>query len=309
MDRLLSLHHFVRVVENGSFSGTAKEASVTQATISKQIGELEHELKTKLLSRTTRSLHLTEAGKRFYEQAKLILEQYNFAVGEIRNLKQKPAGTLRLASSIVFGRKYITPLIPKFIERYPDINIEHHMSDAMTDLVQEGIDLSIRIGDMKDSTYQARRIAVTRRVTIASKGLIKKYGMPQHPRDLSKFPCIIYLGQKAPYEWKYFDKRGNPIFVDITGPYRVNASEGVREAVLAGVGVFYAPVWLFGDEIQKNDLVHLLADYESPSLPIHAVMPQSAYIPQKTRTMIDFLAEEFKKNPSFYDYKERQARS
>jgi DNA-binding transcriptional LysR family regulator len=302
MDKFQSLQLFVRVVENGSFSLTAREASLSQATVSKQVSELEHELKTKLLSRTTRQLHLTEAGEKFYKNAKLILEQYSHAVGEVRNLKQQPAGTLRLASSIIFGRKYITPILPRFMKRYPDIVIEHYLKDSLTDLVQEGIDLSIRIGDMKDSSYQARRIGLTKRVTVASKEFVIKHGAPKHPRDLEKLPCLIYLGSPNPFEWKYLDKNGKTIAVNVDGPYRVNVSEAIREAILAGMGIFYAPIWLFGDELDTGKLVSLLTDYDSHDIPVHAVMPASNYIPQKTRAMIDFLAEEFKSSPWLSDY-------
>jgi DNA-binding transcriptional LysR family regulator len=301
MDKFQSLQLFVRVVENGSFTLTAKEASLSQATVSKQVSELERELKAKLLSRTTRKLHLTEAGEKFYQNAKLILEQYSHAVGEVRNLKQQPAGTLRLASSIIFGRKYITPMLPRFMERYPDIVIEHYLSDSLTDLVQEGIDLSIRIGEMKDSSYQARRIGLTKRVTVASKAFVNRHGMPAHPRDLEKLPCLIYLGSSNPYEWKYFDKSGEAIVVKVDGPYRVNVSEAMREAILAGIGIFQAPIWLLGEELDTGKFVRLLTDYDTRGIPISAVMPESNYVPQKTRAMINFLAEEFKSNPWLSD--------
>jgi DNA-binding transcriptional LysR family regulator len=179
MDRFQSFQLFVRVVENGSFSLTARETAISQATVSKQISDLELSLGVKLLARTTRRLNLTEAGERFYNDAKALLEQLDHIVSDVKSQKAKPAGTLRLATAIMFGRRQITPLLPLFRERYPDITIEHYLNDAPTDLVRDGIDLSLKVGQMKDSTHQARLLGTTPRVTVASPGFIETFGMPR----------------------------------------------------------------------------------------------------------------------------------
>jgi DNA-binding transcriptional LysR family regulator len=301
MDRLHLLQLFVRVVENGSFSLTAKEFSLSQATVSKQLSELERQIRAKLLARTTRRLHVTEAGEKFYERSKLILEQYQYAVGEVGNAEHKPAGTLRLASPILMGRKQITPLLPKFFELYPDVMVEHSLSDSATDLIREGIDLSIRLGEMKDSTHQARKLGVLKNVTVASPDFLKKHGAIKHPKDLSKLPCLIYLRHPTPYEWAYREKDKGEITVAVNGPYRVDVFEALCEAALAGMGVLRAPLSAVGDDIESGKLVNILADYNSTSTPIYAVMPASAYTPQKTRVMIDFLVDQFGRNPWLSD--------
>lgn len=296
MDRFQSFHLFVRVVENGSFSQTAKETAISQATVSKQVSELEQFLGVKLIARTTRQLHLTEAGESFYKDAKKLLEEFDHVVSEARSLREKPAGTLRLATAVMFGRRQITPLIPRFRERYPDVIIEHYLSDATTDLVRDGIDLSLKVGGMKDSSYQARRLGATKRVTVAAPSFIEQYGTPNHPTDLARMPCLVFLGQGMPFEWQYRDTTGETITVSVSGGYRADTTEALREAALAGLGVYRAPLSTCGDEILAGELVRLLQDFEPEPVPLYAVMPNSTYLPQKTRVFINFLQEHFRHN-------------
>ena len=294
MDRLHSLQIFVRVVENGSFSVTAAEASLSQATVSKQISDLEAYLGVKLLARTTRRLHLTEVGERFYKDAKGLLEQFDHVVGETRNLEGRPAGTLRLATAVMFGRRQITPLLPRFRERYPDIEIEHYLSDSATDLVRDGIDLAIKVGEQKDSTHQASRLGTVRRVTAASPAFLKLVGTPQQPSDLTGLPCLIFLGQATPFEWRYVQRGGGTLTVSVAGGYRADTMEALLEAALAGMGVYNGPLSTCGEEILAGRLVPLLSDFEPEPIALFAVMPHTAYVPQKTRVLLDFLREQFR---------------
>jgi DNA-binding transcriptional LysR family regulator len=258
---------------------------------------LESQLKTKLLTRTTRKLHLTEEGEKFYPEAKSILEQYEYAIGEVRSLKANPTGTIRLATSMMFGRRYITPLLKLFLERYPNVSIDHFLSDSMVDLIQEGIDLSIRIGELGDSSHQARRIGISRRVTVATPGFLKNYHTPEHPMELKTLPCVIYTGLQNPYTWRYVDKSGKEIFVPVSGAYKANSSEAVLEAVLAGMGVYPAPLWLIGDALQTGRLLQILTDFEPGVVPIYALKPASIYVPHKVDLLINFLIDELKLNP------------
>ncbi len=296
MDGLQSLKIFVRVVENASFSATAREMHYTQSAISKHVGSLELQLKTKLITRTTRQLHLTEEGEKFYQQAKAILEHYDYAIGEVKNFKVNPSGAIRLATSVFFGRRYVTPILPRFLARHPDINVEHRLDDKLVDLIEEGIDLSIRIGVQQDSSYKARRIGLARRITVASPELIKMHGMPKHPRDLANFPCIIFSGLKNPYSWNYADKQKRVITVPVNGSYKTNVSEAIREALIAGIGVFPAPAWLVAPELQSGQLKQILRQFEPNPSPIYAVTPPSTYVPQRVKLLVDYLANEFKLN-------------
>lgn len=297
MDKFDVIQTFVRVVESGSFSTAARDLAVSQATVSKQISQLEMHLDSKLLSRTTRKLNLTEAGSRFYEDAKLILEQYDRAVGEMRRQKQQPTGKLRIATAVMFGRRQITPLLPRFMERYPEIFVEHHLSDQSTDLIQEGIDLSIRMGELKDSSYKARQIASISRVTVASPKFLEKHGAPQHPLDLAGLPCLIFLTQGSPYDWQFLDQDGKQFSIKVTGAYRANVSEAVREAALAGLGLWRTALSACAEELADGRLVSVLPEFNGRPIPVNAVMPVSGYIPHKTRVFIDFLIEEFSSKP------------
>lgn len=297
VDRFSALEIFVRVVEIGSFSRTATELSISQSTVSKQITDLEKQLQAKLFSRTTRRLFLTQAGERFYEQAKLILEQYAMALGDALNTRQTPSGTLRIATPILLGRKQLTPLLPGFFQRYPDIVVEHYLSDSATDLIRDGVDVSIRVGEMKDSSHQARKLGALQPVTVASPTFLEKHPEISHPRDLGSVPCLIYLRHPTPFQWTFSGSNGEKVSVDVDGPYRVNVFEALCEAAIAGLGVLRAPLSACGADLEAGRLVRLLPDYDAAFVPIFAVMPSSSWIPQKTRVMVDFLVEEFQRNP------------
>ncbi len=296
MDRFQSLHIFIRVVENGSFSLTATEAAVSQATISKQVSDLEAFLGVKLLARTTRRLHLTEAGQRFYQEAKGLLERFDHVVGETRSLESKPAGTLRLATAVMFGRRQITPLLPRFRKRYPDIVFEHYLSDSSTDLVRDGIDLAIKSGEQKDSTHQAIRLGTVQRVTAAAPAFLKQWGTPRQPSDLAGLSCLIFLGQTVPFDWSYWEAGRRDLTVTVSGFYRADTTEALLEAALAGMGIYNAPLSTCGEEISAGRLVRVLTEFEPAPIPLFAVMPHSAHVPQKTRVFIDFLREQFRHN-------------
>lgn len=297
MDELRALRVFTRVVENGSFSQTARDFQVSQASISKQIGELEQNLKTKLLSRTTRSISVTEAGERLYSQAKQIIEQYNYAIGDVKNLRQKPSGTVRLGSTVMMGRKFIAPTLKLFHELYPDIVVEHFVSDSNTDLVKQGIDVTIRVGDvLKDSSLIARKLISMKRVTAASKDFLKKYGTPKTPEDLEKIPCILNLASENPGRWEFTKKDGRKKIVNVTGNYRTNSADTLLAACYSGLGVLRSTSLGFEDGFTSGKLVRILQDYEYDNISIYAVTPSSSFVPQKTKVMIDFLHAQFKSN-------------
>lgn len=297
MDEFRALRVFVRVVENSSFSKTAKEFQVAQATISKQIGELEENLKTKLLSRTTRSISVTEAGDKLYSQAKQILEQYNAAIGDVKNLRQKPSGTVRMGSTVMMGREFITPTLKLFNELYPDIIVEHYVSDSNTDLVKYGIDVTIRVGDgLKDSSLIARKLLTMKRITAASKEFLKKHGTPKTLEDLEKLPCILNLGSENPGRWEFTNKDGKKKIVNVTGTYRSNAADTLLAACNAGLGVLRSTPLGFEKGLASGNLVRILENYENDTISIYAVTPSSSFVPQKTKVLIDFIQREFKTN-------------
>ncbi|MBW4518732.1 MAG: LysR family transcriptional regulator [Scytolyngbya sp. HA4215-MV1] len=294
MDRIACMKSFVRTVETGSFSAVARELETTQPTISKQIAALEEYLDVQLLIRSTRAVSLTNAGARFYEHCQRVLEAVSEAEASVGQ-RQKAAGVLRVSSPVAFGQLQIVPRLKAFLDRYPDIKIDLLMTDQFVDLVEEGVDLAIRIGNVQDTSLITQRIGTTRRITVAHQSYFDRAGEPQTPEDLIHHNCIVYTRLATGNEWHFESSKG-PIKVTVGGNIQANSSVAIREAVFAGLGIAVAPIWLFGDAMH-GDLRVILKAYQPVPLPIHAVYRRGRFIPAKVRCLIDFLSSEFKLDP------------
>lgn len=295
---------FVRVVEAGSFTAVAAEQNTSQPTVSRQIAALEQHLGCLLLQRTTRALTLTEDGRAFYAQAQLALEAIAEAETSVGRRKGKPTGTLRLACAAVLGRLHILPRLPRFLERYPDVAVDLVMGDDFTDLVEQRIDLSIRVGALTDPGLVARRIGTSRRVVVATPDYLERHGEPRTPEDLRDHACILYTRLATGANWPFTGKDG-PNSVPVQGRLTVNSTEGVRAAILSGLGIGMVPVWHFVDrEIETGRLRVLLPEHEPAPHPIHAVYPTRRFIAPKLRAMLDHLATEFELDPLLSAYSE-----
>lgn len=298
MDLLSPMTTFVRVVEAGSFTAVAAERNTTQPTISRQIAALEEHLGTRLFTRTTRALTLTDDGRAFYERALRALEAVAEAEGAVGRRRGKPAGLLRLAAPVVFGRLHLVPRLPAFLARYPDVEVEMIMSDGFADLVEQGIDLALRVGEVTDPGLIVRRIGTVRRVTVASPAYLKRRGVPRTPADLADHDCIVYTRLATGNRWTFETPTG-PMSVAVKGRFRVDNSEGVREAVLGGLGIAVIPSFAFRDELGQGTVRELLEAFEPRRLPMHAVHPSRRLVPLKVRALIDFFADEFALDPRF----------
>lgn len=296
MDRLACIKSFVRTVETGSFSAVARELETTQPTISKQIAALEEYLDVQLLTRSTRKLHLTEAGEQFYLYCQQILDTVAAAEASVGK-RQKPTGNLRINCPVSFGQLQIVPRLAAFLSRYQDIKIDLIMSDRFVDLVEEGVDLAIRIGTHPDSSLIGDRIGITRRITVGATSYFRAAGEPRSPQELVHHNCIVYTRLSTGNEWHFQKSNGSTTVVKVQGNLRVDNSVGVREAVLSGLGIAVSPIWLFGDEINSGRLKLILPDYQPTPLPIMAVYRRGRFQPAKVRCFIDFLASEFKIDP------------
>ncbi|OCR01751.1 LysR family transcriptional regulator [Oscillatoriales cyanobacterium USR001] len=295
MDRIACMQSFVRAIEMNSFSAVAREQKTTQPTISKQIAALEKYLGVQLLTRSTTNLSLTEEGKKYYKYCQQILETVAEAEASLMG-KVEASGILRLGCPVLFGQMQIVPRLKAFMKRYPDVKIDLMMADYFVDIVEEGLDLLIRIGNHQDSSLISDRIGTTRRVTIASTDYFEQAGEPQIPEDLVNHHCIVYTRLTTGNEWHFQGTEGL-IKVRVGGFFQTNSSVAIREAVLSGLGIALAPVWMFGDDIYRGDLKVVLQDYQPTPLPIYAVYRRSRFYPAKIRCFIDFLAEEFKLDP------------
>lgn len=300
MDRLTAMRTFVRVVETGSFSAVARESRATQSAVSKQVAALERALGARLLSRSTRSLALTEEGERYFEQARRLVAEIAEAEGSLRRGEQQLSGWLRVAASVGFGRLKLLPLVKSFLSEHPEVKVDLRLHDGFIDLVEQGIDVAVRIGELADSSLVARRIGTTTRALVASRaylrGLPRGKRAPRLPQDVPAHDCIVYSELATGNAWTFVAGPGAPVAVGTAvtiraeGRLQTNSSEVIRAAVLSGMGLGYAPTWLFDEELARGEVQVLLPDWPAPSLPIHLVSPSQRRASAKVRAFAEHLA-------------------
>jgi LysR family transcriptional regulator, regulator for bpeEF and oprC len=298
MDRLDAMRAFHRVVETGSFSAVARERGVAQPTISKQIAALESHLGAQLLNRTSRSLSLTESGQEFYEATSKVLADLDAAESRIGRRQAAPSGMLRVTLSAGIGRMHVIPALPEFLGRYPELSIDIVISDRFLDLVGEGIDLAVRIGQLDDSSLIARRIGSSGRRTFASQTYLRRHGAPQEPTDLARHDCIAFVFQGAAQDWR-FEGPDGPVMVRPSGRIRSNDAETIRQAVLSGLGIAHAPSWLFHREIASGEVKTLIEEWRPAPDPINAVHPAARLPSTKIRVFTEFLTDILMRQPHF----------
>lgn len=297
-DTLALFKTFLRVVEVGSFTAVAFERNTSQPTISRQIAALEDHLGCLLFQRTTRSLTLTDDGRQFYEQASLAIEAVDAAESAVGKREGSPSGLLKMSSAVVLGRLHIVPRLPRFLSLNRNVSVDFSMKDSFVDLVESGIDLAIRVGELTDPGLVARRIGITRRVVVATPAYLSKHGEPRTPAELGKHECILYAGLATRSIWNFSTASG-PASVAVSGRFTVDNTEGVRAAILEGLGIGVVPIWHFVDEeIETGKLKVLLREFEPEPHPINAVFSSRRHLSPKIRAMIDFLAAEFRSDPN-----------
>jgi DNA-binding transcriptional LysR family regulator len=296
MDRLTAMGLFVRIVETGSFSAVAREMNMTQPTVSKQLTALEKQLKTRLLNRSTRQLSLTEAGSAYFDSSKRILDIVNDAEANLGVLQTQLTGVLRINSSIGLGQMYLGPLVLKFQQAHPGLMMDLTYADRFVDLVEEGVDVAIRIGKLVDSGLAARRIGTSERCLIATPAYLKKNGTPRTPQDLVNHNCILYAYLSTGSEWLF----GNDaeIRVKVSGTLRANNGEAIRQAVMADIGIAASPAWLIQDDLKSGKVIELLRDFTPPPGEINAVYPSGRHVSAKVRAFTEFVKAEFEKIPA-----------
>ena len=296
MDQIVAIRTFVRVVESGSFSAVARAAGVGQPAVSKQITALEAHLGAQLLRRTSRSLSLTEAGQDFYEAAVRLIDDLAAAESRVGRGQSAPSGLIRVTVAPVFGRLYVVPRLRDFFARYPDITVDLAVTDRIVNLVEEGVDLAIHNGELRDSRLVVKRIGLTPIVTVASPAYLKEHGEPATPSELDGHRCVIFAPQGEPRAWGFKGEAGD-IEYRPKGSFRTNDADQIRAAVLVGLGLAHAPGWLFASEVASRAVRLVLRDYEPAPLPISAVHPAGRRLATKVRVFIDFVAEIFAAEP------------
>lgn len=290
MDRLQAMSVLVRVVETGSFSGAARQLGIGQPAVSKTIAQLEDRLQVRLLLRSTHGLTPTDAGLRFYERARSAIREADEAELEARGVGAGLSGRLRISAATTFARLLILPRLPVFLKLHPDLEIDVLLDDRVIDLVSEGIDVGLRMGDLPDSASIARRIARARRSVIATPAYLDRAGIPQVPADLAAHEAIVYM--QLGNGWT-FQQRGTEASVTVSGRVRVSAAEGLRAAVLADIGLTIASDWMFEPELANGLVCRVLEDWELPPIDLWAVFPTGRLASAKARAFADFVEEIF----------------
>ncbi|NML17245.1 LysR family transcriptional regulator [Azohydromonas caseinilytica] len=297
MDRLQLLETFVRVVESGNFSVVAREGRTTQSAVSKQVQALEAQLGTRLLVRSSRSHSLTEAGQLYYERCRQVLDTLEEARAEVHRSEQEISGALRVAAPVAFGRLHIIPRLPAFYARHPRLRVELQLDDSFIDLVSAGIDVAFRVGELKDSRLIARRIGTAHRATLAAPAYLARHGEPQTPEELRQHNCLVYTGLAKLNEWDYQDAEGRPHTVRVHGNFESNSSEAIRQSVLEGIGIGYALLWVYGDDLRAGRVQPILTGFQPPSLPLNVVFQPTRRPSLKVNSFVSFFAEEFARDP------------
>ncbi len=290
MDRLVAMETFVRVVESGSFSVAARYLRIGQPAVSKTIAQLEERLGAKLLTRSTRGLTPTEAGQNFYERAKRVIEDAYEAEAAARGSGAGLSGRLRFCAAVTFARIHVMPKLPLFLAQHPELELEAVLDDRNIDLVQEGIDVALRMGTLTDSSLTARRIARTKRLVMGTKRYFEKAGKPKTPADLIAHQAVIYTQDGGGDVWTFRQGTAETA-VTVTSRLRVTAAEGVRAAVLADGGIAIASAWMFAPELSDGTLEAVLTDWELPEIDLFAVYPTGRGATTKARTFASFVED------------------
>jgi DNA-binding transcriptional LysR family regulator len=288
MDRLAAMEAFVRIVDAGSFSGAAKQLHIGQPAVSKTIAQLEDRLGVRLLLRSTHGLKPTEAGRNFYDRAIRSIEEAEKAELAARGAATTLTGHLRFGAPLTFARLHVMPGLPAFLAAHPALNVDAFLNDYDIDLIAAGIDVALLIGPLPDSTVIARKIGECQRRVIATPAYFAARGAPRTPADLLAHEAIVYEQRDGGATWDFRrGMSGTP--VTVSGRLRVSAGEGVRTAVLAGLGLAVASEWLFGPELESGEVVAVLQDWLLPPVDLWAVFPAGRQAGVKARAFASFV--------------------
>jgi DNA-binding transcriptional LysR family regulator len=288
MDRLSAMETFVNVVEAGSFSGAARRLNVGQPAVSKTIAQLEERLGVRLLLRSTRGLMPTEAGQNFYERARRSIEEADEADRAAQGAGAGLSGPLRICAAVTFARLHIMPHLNIFLAEHPNLTIDVVLDDRNIDMLEEGIDVALRMGTLGDSGMTAKKIAQCPRVVVGTPAYFAKAGEPEIPADLSGHEAIIYGRAGGGHTWA-FQKDGNEVSVTVSGRLKVNAAEGMRAAVLADMGIAIASEWMFGPELNNGSARRVLTDWALPPMDLWALYPTGRMASAKARAFVAFV--------------------
>ncbi|MHA7775150.1 LysR family transcriptional regulator [Roseibium sp. M-1] len=280
---------FVEVVECGSLSAAATRLNISKSVVSRKIARIEDLLGTRLLDRTTRGIAPNEAGLEFKSRSEKILSEYEDTLQAISEHSNEIVGELRLSVPLAFGTRHLAPVLASLACRFPRLKVDASFSDKVVDLIGERFDAAIRIGNLRDSSYVARKIAPINSLVVASPAYLQRYGTPQSPEDLAVHECLIYTASLSP-DW-VFQSGKKKISVRPSGRLRTDNGETTVAWAVAGLGIAHAPLFLVEDAIERGELVPFLLDYPTPEFGLYVLRPPGANTSRKVRVLIDTLVE------------------
>lgn len=293
MDRWTEIENFVRIVENGGIGTAAERLNVAKSAVSRRLKELETRLGVKLINRTTRRLSLTETGRAYFERCQRImadLEEADDAAGLAHGTL---SGRLRVAAPLSFGNRHLAPTVARFLDMHPQIVIDLDLNDRRVDLVADGFDVAIRIGNMEDSTLIARKIAVSRSVLCAAPEFVGMHGPFRGAEDLADVAAVHYSNVTQRRAWTAIDPEGREVQLRICERLACNNGDFLTIAAEAGIGVVMEPAFHVADAVRAGRLVQILTDHKFPELPIQAVYPPARHLSAKVRAFVDHVAQSF----------------
>lgn len=298
MDRLHAMHLFVRVAELSSFSAVALQMGVARSVVTRQIAALETHLGVKLMARSTRKLTLTSAGTAYLEKCRVILNLVEVAESGLAEERQTPRGMIRISLPLSYGLQRLAPLLLKFARLHPEVGLEMDYTDRRVNLIEEGIDLSIRITSRLESSDIVRKIGASRIRVIASPAYLRQHGRPQHPSDLAAHACLGYMAAGTQQAWQF---QVNGVLTGFAVRSRINANNGemLTEAAAQGLGITCQPDFILGSYLADGRVEEILSDYPMQELGIYAMLPGTRQVPHRVRVLIEYLAANTDSNAGF----------
>ncbi len=286
------------VVKHASYARAAEELSLSASGVSRIVTRMEERLGARLVQRTTRKLSLTEAGAAFHARTSQILTDLADAEAEVQKTALQPQGVLRVTAAVVFGHLYLAPMLGELLNQFPKLSLDLLLTNRFVDLIEEGMDLAIRIGQLADSRLIARRLCTNHRVLVASPSYIERWGMPERPEDLTRHQCVLFNGFPKPSEWKLIGPDG-PVSVAVAGRVATNNVETLTSAAKQGLGITVGATLSVGPALLSGELVRVLSDYEFEPTAIFAVYTSARQLSTKIRATVDFLANKLADPPSW----------
>ncbi|GAB5389153.1 MAG: LysR family transcriptional regulator [Alphaproteobacteria bacterium] len=291
MDKLRTMEAFVAIAENNGFAAAGKALGLSTSVISKQLAALEDHLGVRLLNRTTRRMSLTESGVAYLDHCRSVLEEIEEGEQALMNMNAEPRGKLRLNAPMTFGNLHLGPLLTDFMAEHPEVDVELTLEDRTVEIVAEGYDVAIRIGELEDSSLIARKLAEVEVYCVASPDYLEKHGTPKVPEDLKDHNCLLYSYLSTGNEWRFKHEDGTAHWVRVDGSLRANSGELLCAAARNGLGIVSLPEFVMICEMQSGRLTRLFEDFQLRKIGIHAVYPHSRHLSPKVRVFVDYLVE------------------